>query len=56
MYSVWQSVQVIKEEHPRKGQAGTVFATSPEHPSEVVVQFDTDGQRESVPVADIKGL
>lgn len=56
MFQVWQSVQVINENHPRKGQAGTVFAVNKDKPDEVVVKFDLDGEQQAVQVADLKGL
>lgn len=56
MYSIWQSVKVTNDQHPRVGQAGTVHATNPHHPDEVVVKFDVDEQQEAVAVADLVGL
>lgn len=55
-FSVWNAVIVIGEEHPRKGQAGVVFATNPQTPEEVAVKFDADGIVVIVPVADLKAL
>lgn len=56
MFQVWQSVKVKTEGHARFGTAGKVFAVDPKNPDEVVVEFDTDGQRQSVAVADLQGL
>lgn len=56
MFSVWQSVKVKSESHSRAGQAGTVQATNPAKPDDVVVKFDTDGQLESVACADLAPL
>lgn len=55
-FSVWNPVQVVNEEHPRFGQAGTVFATNPATPDEVAVKFDVDSVVVVVPAADLKGL
>jgi len=55
-FDVWQSVKVTKEDHPRTGQAGTVHATSPAHPDEVQVKWDSDGTIESVSVDDLTVL
>ena len=44
-------------DHPRAGQAGTVFAVNQTtHPDAVVVIFDTDSTEESVKVADLAAL
>lgn len=57
MFNVWKSVSVTNPEHPRAGQAGTVFAVNAEtHPDEVTVKFDADGTLEAVKNADLKGL
>jgi hypothetical protein len=55
-FSVWQAVQVIGEEHPRKGQAGIVHATNPAVTDEVAVKFDTDGVVLVLAVNDLKAL
>lgn len=54
--NVWAQVKVIGKDHPREGQAGTVFAVNPGLPGEVVVRFDLDDTRESVAVADLVAL
>lgn len=54
-YSVWQSVKVKTEDHPRAGQAGTVHTVNPKHPDEVVVKFDS-GDTEAVEVKDLEAL
>ena len=56
MLSVWTAVKVVKQGAEREGQAGTVHASSPEHPEEVVVKFDQDNALVSVPVADLQAL
>lgn len=57
MISVWTSVKVVKEDHARFGQAGSVFATNKEtHPDEVQVKFDLNGDIESVLIADLQAL
>jgi hypothetical protein len=55
-FSVWQQVQVIGEEHPRKGQAGVVHGTNPAVPDEVSIKFDNDGVVEAVAVDSVKAL
>lgn len=55
-YSVWQSVKVSNQDHPRDGQAGTVHTVNPAHPDEVVVKFDADGSTEAVSVNDLQAL
>jgi hypothetical protein len=55
-YSVWQSVKVANQDHPRDGQAGTVHTVNPAHPDEVVVKFDADGSTEAVSVNDLQAL
>ncbi|CAN7410794.1 hypothetical protein [Acidovorax sp. LjRoot194] len=55
-FSVWTAVQVIGEEHPRKGQAGVVHAVNPSITDEVAVKFDSDGVVLVVAVADLKAL
>ena len=54
-YSVWQSVKVANQDHPRSGQAGTVHTVNPAHPDEVVVKFDS-GDTEAVEVKDLQAL
>ncbi len=57
MFQVWKAVQVKNPDHPRAGQAGTVFAVNQTtHPDAVVVIFDTDSTEESVKVADLAAL
>ncbi len=56
MFDVWALVKVKKEEHPRAGQAGTVYAVSPKHPDEVAVRFDADETVVLVAVADLQRL
>ncbi len=57
MFDVWKAVQVVNTDHPRTGEAGTVFATNRvTHPDDVVVKFDIDGTTESVAVVDLKAL
>lgn len=53
--NVWQSVQVKKPDHPRAGEAGTVFAI-PADPLQVVVRFDVDLSLEAVDLADLVAL
>jgi len=55
-FSVWTAVQVIGEEHPRKGQAGIVHAVNPAVTDEVAVKFDSDGVVIVMAVADLKAL
>ena len=55
MHSVWTSVQVKNPDHPRAGQAGTVFAI-PADPDQVVVRFDPDMALEAVALADLVAL
>lgn len=55
MFSVWTSVQVKNPDHPRAGQAGTVYAL-PEDAGQVVVRFDADLALEAVAVADLVAL
>jgi len=55
-FSVWQAVQVVGEEHPRKGQAGVVHAVNPAVTDEVAVKFDTDAVVIVMAVADLKAL
>lgn len=55
-YDVWTSVKVKNEEHPRAGQAGTVYATSPDHPEETAVRFDVDSAVVVVASADLQVL
>jgi len=55
-YDVWTSVKVKNEEHPRAGQAGTVYATSPDHPDETAVRFDADSAVVVVDTADLQAL
>lgn len=55
MYSIWTPVKVTNAMHARAEQAGTVFATNPDHPDEVAVKFDS-GEVEAVNVTDIKAL
>ncbi|WP_310611654.1 hypothetical protein [Limnohabitans sp.] len=54
-YSIWQSVKVANQDHPRDGQAGTVQTVNHAHPDEVVVKFD-NGDIEAVAVADLQAL
>lgn len=56
MFGVWTAVQVKNEENPRYGQAGVVFGTHPEHPTEVAVKFDLDFAIVLVPIADLRAL
>lgn len=56
MFSVWTPVIVNNPDHPRHGQAGTVYATNPATPQEVAVRFDVDSIVVVVPVADLKAL
>lgn len=56
MYSVWTAVKVVKQGAEREGEAGVVHATSPAHPDEVTVKFDTDGNLVAVAVADLLAL
>lgn len=53
---VWQPVLVKNTDHPRFNTAGTVHATNPDKPDEVVVKFDADGQLEAVKIADLQAL
>lgn len=55
-YDVWTSVKVKNEEHPRAGQAGTVYATSPDNPEETAVRFDVDSAVVVVASADLQVL
>ncbi len=55
-FAVWTAVQVKNEEHPRVGQAGTVYDTNPDTPDEVAVKFDADAIVVIVPCADLKAL
>lgn len=55
-FSVWTSVQVIRADHERGGQAGSVYEVSPDVPGEVVVKFDIDGNYVAVDVNDLKAL
>lgn len=56
MLSVWNQVKVINKDHSRLDEAGVVHAVDPKNPDEVVVQFDVDGRREAVAVADLQVL
>lgn len=55
-FQVWDAVMVSNNKHPRKGQAGTVFAVNPAAPDEVAVRFDSDSTVVIVPVADLRAL
>lgn len=56
MFSVWTSVKVKTEGVERSGEAGIVHATSPAHPDEVTVKFDSDAALVAVAVADLQAL
>lgn len=56
MYPVWTSVKVKTPGAEREGEAGTVHATSPAHPDEVTVKFDSDAALVAVPVVDLETL
>lgn len=56
MLSVWNQVKVINKDHARLDQAGVVHAVGHKNPDAVVVQFDVDGIREAVAVADLQVL
>ena len=55
-YDVWTSVKVKNEDHARAGQAGIVYANSPEHPEETAVRFDSDSAVVVVALADLERL
>lgn len=56
----WTPVKVVTETHPRKDQAGTVYASTPDTATEVEVTFDLPngaGNRiEVVKVTDLQVL
>lgn len=54
-FSVWNPV-IVQGDHPRAGQAGTVFATNPDAPNEVAVKFDVDSVVVIVPNDNLKAL
>lgn len=56
MRQVFVSVQVIAEDHPRKGQAGYVIVVDPTKPDEVGVKFDVDGVVEAVAQSALRQL
>lgn len=55
-FRVWQSVKVTTEDHPRTGLAGIVCGVNRTKPEQVEVEFDIDGVRELVNVADLTAL
>lgn len=56
MYGVWTSVKVKTQGHEREGQAGTVYATTPDIKDEVQVRFDSDQTVMAVKLVDLEML